>query len=201
MRCIKCKNPDCRPKGVCLANGDPHQYPFDGSMYSFQGGCNYTYVETCGKEVPVWFKLTARHQIYGAIAVIQVSMLRNFFSSSLITGPNKVEHLFLASLSSLAYPRGENIKGTDPSHSFGLVVSGKEKRVWKPLIQEMDLETTSCRIHVDETLQVTVSNGTTCFKNVNSCLNTNIYSHVETSGGQSYNLYLNVLHFFNTRVN
>jgi hypothetical protein len=32
-------------------------------------------------------------------------------------------------------------------------------------------------------------------KNVNNCLNTNIYSDLETSGGQSYNLYLNVVHF------
>jgi hypothetical protein len=38
------------------------------------------------------------------------------------------------------------------------------------------------------------------FKNVNNCLNTNIYSYLETSGGQSSNQYLNVL-FFNTIVN
>jgi hypothetical protein len=38
------------------------------------------------------------------------------------------------------------------------------------------------------------------FKNVNSCLNTNICSYLETSGGQSYNPYLNVVHFLNTRV-
>ncbi len=37
-------------------------------------------------------------------------------------------------------------------------------------------------------------------KNVNNCLNTNIYSYLATSGGQSYNLYLNVVHFYNTRV-
>jgi len=29
----------------------------------------------------------------------------------------------------------------------------------------------------------------------------NIYSYLETSGGQSYNTYLNVVHFFNTSVN
>jgi hypothetical protein len=34
------------------------------------------------------------------------------------------------------------------------------------------------------------------FKNVNNCLNTNIYSYLETSGGQSFNLYLNVVPFF-----
>jgi hypothetical protein len=38
-------------------------------------------------------------------------------------------------------------------------------------------------------------------KIVNNCLNTNIYSYLETSGGQSYNLYLNVVHFFNASVN
>jgi hypothetical protein len=32
-------------------------------------------------------------------------------------------------------------------------------------------------------------------KNVNNCLNTNIYSYLETSVGQSSNLYLNVVHF------
>jgi hypothetical protein len=38
------------------------------------------------------------------------------------------------------------------------------------------------------------------FKNVNNCLNTNIYSYLETTGGQSSNIYLNVVHFFNTSV-
>ncbi len=38
-------------------------------------------------------------------------------------------------------------------------------------------------------------------KNVNNCLYTNVYSYLETSGDISYNLYLNVVHFFNTRVN
>jgi len=37
-------------------------------------------------------------------------------------------------------------------------------------------------------------------KNVNNCLNTNIYSYLETSGGQSFNPYLNVVHFLNTGV-
>jgi hypothetical protein len=38
-------------------------------------------------------------------------------------------------------------------------------------------------------------------KNVSKCLNSNIYSYLETSGGQSSDLYLNVLHFFNTSAN
>jgi hypothetical protein len=37
-------------------------------------------------------------------------------------------------------------------------------------------------------------------KNLSICLNTNNYSYLETSGGQSSNLYLNV-NFFNTNVN
>jgi hypothetical protein len=37
-------------------------------------------------------------------------------------------------------------------------------------------------------------------KIVYSCFNTNIYSYLETLGGQSSNLYLNVVHFFNTCV-
>jgi hypothetical protein len=38
-------------------------------------------------------------------------------------------------------------------------------------------------------------------KNVNDYLNTNIYSCLETSVGQSFNLYLNAVHFFNTSLN
>ncbi len=38
-------------------------------------------------------------------------------------------------------------------------------------------------------------------KIVNTCLNANIYSYLETSGGKSYNLYLNVIHYFNASVN
>ncbi len=38
-------------------------------------------------------------------------------------------------------------------------------------------------------------------KSVNNCLNTNIYSYLETYGSQSSILYLNVVHFFNTIVN
>jgi hypothetical protein len=38
-------------------------------------------------------------------------------------------------------------------------------------------------------------------KNVNSCLNTNIYSYIEKSGGESYIPHLNVVHFFNTGIN
>jgi hypothetical protein len=44
-------------------------------------------------------------------------------------------------------------------------------------------------------------NGTAHFKNVNNWMNTNIYSYLQTSGGHSFNPYLNVVHFFNTSVN
>ncbi len=39
------------------------------------------------------------------------------------------------------------------------------------------------------------------FKNIDSCMNININSYLETSGDKSDNLYLNVVHFFNTSVN
>ncbi len=38
-------------------------------------------------------------------------------------------------------------------------------------------------------------------KTVNNYLNTNIYCYLEISGGRSFNLYLNVVYFFNTSVN
>ncbi len=40
-------------------------------------------------------------------------------------------------------------------------------------------------------------NGRACFKNVNNCLNRNIYYYLKT-GGESSNPYLNVVHFLNT---
>jgi hypothetical protein len=45
------------------------------------------------------------------------------------------------------------------------------------------------------------TNGTAHFKNENNYLNINIYSYLDTSGGQSSNLYLNVVRVFNTSVN
>jgi hypothetical protein len=53
---------------------------------------------------------------------------------------------------------------------------------------------------VDRTF-LTSLNGTAHFKQINSYLNTNIYSYLETSGGQSSNLYVNFVHFFKPSVN
>ncbi len=50
-------------------------------------------------------------------------------------------------------------------------------------------------------LKVTVNNGTVSLKIVENCWNTNIYSYLDTSVGQSSNIDLNVVHFFNTSVN
>ncbi len=44
-------------------------------------------------------------------------------------------------------------------------------------------------------------NGRAHFTNVSICLDTNIWSYLETSGGQSSNLYLNAVYFFNASVN
>ncbi len=57
------------------------------------------------------------------------------------------------------------------------------------------LETTVSPIAKHEGLSF---NGTARLKIVNSYLNSNIYSYLETFGGQSSNLYLNEVHFFNT---
>ncbi len=38
-------------------------------------------------------------------------------------------------------------------------------------------------------------------KNANNYLNSNIYPYLETSGGQSLALFLNVVHFLNASVN
>jgi hypothetical protein len=47
-----------------------------------------------------------------------------------------------------------------------------------------------------------MSTGTAAhFKIINNRLNTNIYFYSETSGGQRFNPYLNVVHFFNASVN
>ncbi len=54
-----------------------------------------------------------------------------------------------------------------------------------------------CFIHRNYTGQHSMEQQ--AFKNENNCLNTNTYSYLETSGGQSSTLYLNV-HFFNTSV-
>ncbi len=48
--------------------------------------------------------------------------------------------------------------------------------------------------------EVDFPNEQRALQNVSNYLNTNIYSYLETSGGQSSNLYFNVVHFFNTSV-
>jgi hypothetical protein len=52
-----------------------------------------------------------------------------------------------------------------------------------------DSEFVKLVIQFSHELGVDITNGTACFKDVNNCLNTNIYSKLETSGGQSSNLY------------
>ncbi len=42
---------------------------------------------------------------------------------------------------------------------------------------------------------ITIIMGQHAFKNANNCLNTNIYSYLVTSGGQSSDLYLIFVHF------
>jgi hypothetical protein len=65
-------------------------------------------------------------------------------------------------------------------------------------IQQNDIQRNDTQ-HNDHSVYKTMEQRT--LKNVNNCLYTNIYSYLETSGGISYSSYLNVVHFFNTRVN
>ncbi len=66
----------------------------------------------------------------------------------------------------------------------------------KPL--DFLVETNECR---QETLLLINPMEQHALKNINNYLNTSIFSYLETSGGQSSNYYLNVVHFFNTSVN
>jgi len=77
----------------------------------------------------------------------------------------------------------------DEEKSFVTLTPGRpeHRKAWK------------CETSADRKRRSVFSNGTV--QNVNNCLNTNIYSYLETSGGQSFNLYLNVVHFYNTSVN
>jgi hypothetical protein len=57
------------------------------------------------------------------------------------------------------------------------------------------------QLSTQEFVNFTQINVTARFKNVNNYLNTNIYSYVATSGGQSSSLYLNAVNIFNTIFN
>ncbi len=52
------------------------------------------------------------------------------------------------------------------------------------------------KTHNSMSLSIYVSREQRALKNINSCWKTKITFYLETSGGQSSNLYLNVVHFF-----
>jgi hypothetical protein len=82
------------------------------------------------------------------------------------------------------YMAGENIVAAENCNQFstylGFIIQGQN---------EMFIIT-----------RVICRNGTANFKNMNNCFNATFYSYLETSGGQSSNQYLNVVHCFNTSV-
>ncbi len=67
----------------------------------------------------------------------------------------------------------------------------------------LPLADASVHFHLEDlTVQSLCINGTArALKIINDCMNKNIYSYLETSGGLSYNLYLYVAHFFNISLN
>jgi hypothetical protein len=83
-----------------------------------------------------------------------------------------------------AYPRGEHLKDTRKAS----VLLENSRFDWKGL-PETNTLTYFASSHF---------NGTAFFKN---CLNININTHVETPGGKSSNVNLNVFHFFSASVN
>ncbi|XP_054838618.1 IgGFc-binding protein-like [Eublepharis macularius] len=73
-----CGNETCPPEQICKVQngiqscyppntahchiyGDPHYITFDGKLYHFQGGCNYTAVETCANSSQ-HFSVTTRNE-------------------------------------------------------------------------------------------------------------------------------------------
>ncbi len=84
-----------------------------------------------------------------------------------------------------------------PIHLVFPVLSDFQKVGWS---WRVVLSTIYHLYYADDSMVKCINNWKARFKNVTICLNTNIYSYLETSGGQSSNLYLNVVHFFNTSV-
>ncbi len=94
---------------------------------------------------------------------------------------------FQASLKDLKVARHKQLAQNQHSSLNCLIVSDKEKSL-------IILTQVACTNKI-------MTMEWHALKNVNNCLNSNIYSYIETSGGQSSNLNLNVVHFFNTSVN
>jgi hypothetical protein len=86
----------------------------------------------------------------------------------------------------------QNLSVNFPIHwQLGVIGSATGARFWRQLVeQKLGL---SSGLRCDQIL-----NGTTHFK---KCKKIFENTYLETSGGQSSNLYLNVIHSFNTRVN
>ncbi len=162
-----------------------------------------------------------------------------FLYSTGHTRPNKLEQLFLTSISSLVNDLHVRVEPTlvDPLLSRLLTLPANVRQAGKACLDQTlfsYLESLSVKKKnrfIGLTPEVSSSGPTpwcarcpcgcrwgcttTCrsilvgsermeqraLKNVNNCLDTNIYSYLQISGGQSSNIYFNVVHFFNKSIN
>jgi hypothetical protein len=87
---------------------------------------------------------------------------------------------------------------------FITLAPGKEKLSFtniKKLQKHDNRKSSACRKAFLSLVAKKLCVNETTLKNVNNCWNSSIHSSLETSGGQSCNLYLNVPYFFNASVN
>ncbi len=108
----------------------------------------------------------------------------------------------------IVHNTGLNLAGTNAQQAYMPRASGVKKKCFIALTPRYRWRCRTCSLKTDRILSIREEASTSheimeqhTLKNVNDYSNTNIYSYLETSGGQSSNLYLNIVHFFNTSVN
>ncbi len=84
--------------------------------------------------------------------------------------------------------RAKGLNSSQDSLQIGALLSTPTKASWPACTAAAAISSTDRQIKALSVEQRTL-------KNVNNCSNTNIYSYLETSGGQSSNPHLNIVPF------